>query len=105
MIQELPSEKWFCCADCHRIHEALERSVSSGFETVPCSLLNIISRKHVEKGLLFGECGNDVQWRILSGKSRFPEHLPLLSRATAIFRVSSPSIFYLAALFEGNVRD
>jgi hypothetical protein len=31
---------------------------------------------------------NDIQWRILSGKSRYPEHLPLLSRAAAIFRVS-----------------
>ncbi|KAI4340092.1 hypothetical protein MLD38_024962 [Melastoma candidum] len=85
-LSELPSEKWFCCVDCHRIHEALETSVSNGFETVPCSLLNIISRKHREKGLLFGGSGNDIQWRILSGKSRFPEHLPLLSWATAIFR-------------------
>jgi hypothetical protein len=31
---------------------------------------------------------NDIQWRILSGKSRYAEHLPLLSRAAAIFRVS-----------------
>lgn len=31
---------------------------------------------------------NDIQWRILSGKSRYPEHLPLLSRAATIFRVS-----------------
>ncbi|KAL9318272.1 hypothetical protein ACSQ67_014789 [Phaseolus vulgaris] len=29
---------------------------------------------------------DDIQWRILSGKSRYPEHLPLLSRAAAIFR-------------------
>ncbi|XP_062086323.1 uncharacterized protein LOC133792432 [Humulus lupulus] len=29
---------------------------------------------------------DDIQWRILSGKSRYPGHLPFLSRSAAIFR-------------------
>ncbi|KAE8658442.1 hypothetical protein F3Y22_tig00116971pilonHSYRG00486 [Hibiscus syriacus] len=56
-LKEIPKNKWFCCDDCNRIHGALQSTVSSG-----------------------------VEWRILSGKSRYPEHLPLLSSAAAIFR-------------------
>lgn len=67
---------------------ALQNSVSHGTETVPASLFNIINNKHVEKGLFIDGDANDVQWRIMSGKSRYPEHLPLLSTATSIFRVS-----------------
>ncbi|XAR68973.1 Histone acetyltransferase [Bertholletia excelsa] len=84
-LKELPKDKWFCCDDCNRIHVALKNLVLVGTEMVPISVLNTINRKHVEKGFAEG-VGNDVQWRVLSGKSRYPEHLPLLSRATAIFR-------------------
>jgi len=49
-------------------------------------LFNIINNKHVEKGLFIDGDANDVQWQIMSGKSRYPEHLPLLSTATSIFR-------------------
>ncbi|KAL7183161.1 hypothetical protein ACSBR1_041775 [Camellia fascicularis] len=41
--------------------------------------------KHVKKGFTDG-VSNDVQWQILSGRSRYPKHLPVLSRAAAIFR-------------------
>ncbi|XP_059647009.1 uncharacterized protein LOC132293506 isoform X2 [Cornus florida] len=84
-LKELPKDKWFCCADCNRIHVALQNLVFSGAEMIPTSILNKINRKHVEKGLTEGTV-NDVQWRIMSGKSRYPEHLPLLSRSAAIFR-------------------
>lgn len=87
ILQELPKDKWFCCDDCDKIHIALQKSVSAGFQTILASSLSTINRKHIEKGLIDGFT-DDVQWRILSGKSRFPEDLPLLSRATAIFRVS-----------------
>lgn len=67
---------------------ALQNSVICGAETIPASLSDIIIKKHVVKGLFIDGAANDVQWRIMSGKSRYPEHLPLLSRATSIFRVS-----------------
>lgn len=86
--QELPKDKWFCCDDCNRIYVALQNSVSAGAEIIPSSLSELIIRKHQDKGLYTSGGVNDVQWRILSGKSRYPEHLPLLSRAAAIFRVS-----------------
>ncbi|XP_075638285.1 uncharacterized protein LOC142610366 isoform X2 [Castanea sativa] len=85
-LEELPKDKWFCCDDCDKIHVALQNSVSHGTETVPASLFNIISNKHVDKGLFIDGDANDVQWQIMSGKSRYPEHLPLLSTATSIFR-------------------
>lgn len=65
----------------------LQSSVSTGAQLIPTSLSDIISRKHKEKGLFIDGVANCIQWRILSGKSRYPEHLPLLSRAAAIFRV------------------
>lgn len=62
---------------------------------IPASVSNAMNRKHVEKGFA-DVSANDVQWRILSGKSRYPEHLPLLSRAAAIFRVS---LGFITALY------
>lgn len=67
---------------------ALQNSVSAGADIIPSSLSELIIRKHEERGLCTYGGMNDIQWRILSGKSRYPEHLPLLSRAAAIFRVS-----------------
>ncbi|KAF3454212.1 hypothetical protein FNV43_RR04659 [Rhamnella rubrinervis] len=85
-LKELPKDKWFCCDDCRRINMALQNSVSIGAEIVPSSLSCAIIRKHADKGLFIDGVMGDVQWRILSGKSRYPEHLPFLSRSAAIFR-------------------
>ncbi|CAL5334915.1 unnamed protein product [Camellia sinensis] len=84
-LKELPRDKWFCCDDCNRIHVALQNLVLVGAEMIPASVSYAIHRKHVEKGFTNG-VSNDVQWWILSGKSRYPEHLPILSRAATIFR-------------------
>ncbi|KAJ8754160.1 hypothetical protein K2173_002059 [Erythroxylum novogranatense] len=83
-LKEVPREDWFCSDDCNRIHEALHESVNSGVQTIPPQLLDIINRKHSERGLLFDEVAGDIQWRILMGKSRIRRDL--LSAATAIFR-------------------
>lgn len=83
-LKELPKDKWFCCDDCNKIHVALQNLVYTGAELVPASLLSTVNRKLIDKG--YTDVVNDVQWRILSGKSRYPEHLPYLSRAAAIFR-------------------
>lgn len=65
----------------------LKNFVSNGAEGIPASVSAVISKKHIEKGL--GDVApSDIQWRIFNGKSRYPEHLPFLSRAAAIFRVS-----------------
>ncbi|KAK8467815.1 hypothetical protein PHAVU_007G157900 [Phaseolus vulgaris] len=85
-LEELPKDKWFCCSDCNRIYVALQNSVTAGADIIPASLSELIIRKHEEKGLCSYGSQDDIQWRILSGKSRYPEHLPLLSRAAAIFR-------------------
>ncbi|XP_019428224.1 PREDICTED: uncharacterized protein LOC109336216 isoform X3 [Lupinus angustifolius] len=85
-LEELPKDKWFCCDDCNRIYVALQNSVSAGADIIPTSLSELIIKKHEERGLCSYEGMNGIQWRILSGKSRYPEHLPLLSRAAAIFR-------------------
>ncbi|KAL7261962.1 hypothetical protein ACSBR1_000371 [Camellia fascicularis] len=52
---------------------------------IPASMSYAIHRKHVEQGFTDG-VSNDVQWRILSGKSHYPEHLPVLSSAAVIFQ-------------------
>ena len=81
---------------------ALQNLVLVGAEMIPASISNKISRKHAEKGFT-GEDANYVQWRILSGKSRYPGHLPLLSRAAAIFRVRfSFRVVLLSLLFCQN---
>ncbi|VFQ85155.1 unnamed protein product [Cuscuta campestris] len=84
-LKELPTEKWFCCCECNTIYLALQNCVMKGSEAVNPSVSATITKKHLERGLSDGDT-NDIQWRILSGKSRYAEHLPLLSKAAAIFR-------------------
>ncbi|KAF8110618.1 hypothetical protein N665_0081s0048 [Sinapis alba] len=84
-LKEIPQEKWFCCNGCSRIHTAVQSSVSCGPQIISAPLSDMIRRKDREKGIIT-EDGDTVEWRILSGKSRYPEHLPLLSRAAVIFR-------------------
>ncbi|KAL2933948.1 Increased DNA methylation 1 [Bienertia sinuspersici] len=84
-LKELPKDKWFCCNDCDRIYAALRDLVVRGSELIPSCESIKINRKLLGKG--FSEvAGNDIQWRLLSGKCRRPEHLPLLSKAVSIFR-------------------
>ncbi|EYU41695.1 hypothetical protein MIMGU_mgv1a000809mg [Erythranthe guttata] len=84
-LKELPKEKWFCCHDCNKIFSALQNLTSSGPEVIPAPVSDALHRKLAAIGL-DEESHNEIRWHILSGKSRFPEHLLLLSRAAAIFR-------------------
>ncbi|XP_016669725.2 increased DNA methylation 1 isoform X3 [Gossypium hirsutum] len=85
-LKEVPKDKWFCCDDCKRIYGALQSSVSNGVQIIPTSFSNVIRRRHLEKGLFIDEATDCVQWCILNGKSHYPEDLPLLSSAAAIFQ-------------------
>ncbi|KAJ8899917.1 hypothetical protein K2173_019621 [Erythroxylum novogranatense] len=68
-LKEVPKDDWFCC---------------DYLQMIPSELLDIINRKHAERGLLLDEAAGDVQWRILMGKSRIRRDL--LSAATAVFQ-------------------
>lgn len=86
--QKLPEGKWFCCSDCHKIHTALEKLVVRGPEALPNSLSNVIRQKHSEKSS--SNCADlDVRWRLLSGRITSSDSRLLLSKAVAIFHVSS----------------
>lgn len=65
----------------------LQNYVLKGAEVIPAPAAAAVTKKQVQKCLM-DTATNDIQWRILSGKSRFAEHLPLLSSAAVIFRVS-----------------
>ncbi|KAI3799462.1 hypothetical protein L1987_34760 [Smallanthus sonchifolius] len=84
-LKALPSDKWFCCDHCDLIHGAIQDVVVNGATVISGSIMSTINKKHIEKGIASG-APNEIRWRMLSGKSRYPEHLPLLSRAAAIFR-------------------
>lgn len=84
-LKELPKEKWFCGDDCMKIHTGLQNKVLGGAEMIPTAALKVKNKKHLGGGFSEG-AAYDVRWQILSGKSRVPEHLPILSSATAIFR-------------------
>ncbi|XP_042041878.1 uncharacterized protein LOC121787261 isoform X1 [Salvia splendens] len=84
-LKELPEDKWFCCDDCHKIFEALRSLASGEPKLVPGAVSSALYKKHATIGLN-GMYMNEIQWCILSGKSRAPGHLMLLSRAAAIFR-------------------
>ncbi|XP_039047568.1 uncharacterized protein LOC120188123 [Hibiscus syriacus] len=82
-LREIPKGKWFCCSDCSRIHSMLQRLLTCGAEKLPDSLLNVIRKKYVEKGL-DADINIDVRWRLLSGRFTSETRL-LLSQAVGIF--------------------
>ncbi|XP_048142035.1 uncharacterized protein LOC115735048 isoform X2 [Rhodamnia argentea] len=83
-LKELPKGKWFCCTDCSRIHSTLQDLLVRGEEKLQDSLLNILKKKHEEKGL--GTVNNyDARWRLLSGSFACSESRRLLSEAVSIF--------------------
>nr|XP_043631499.1 uncharacterized protein LOC122602951 [Erigeron canadensis] len=84
-LKALPSDKWFCCDHCNMIHGAIQDVVVNGAAVISGSLMSLINKKHIEKRVT-GGAPTEIRFRMLSGRSRYPEHLPLLSRAAAIFR-------------------
>ncbi|XP_022742168.1 uncharacterized protein LOC111293619 isoform X2 [Durio zibethinus] len=83
-LREIPRGKWFCCSDCSRIHSTLWTLLIRGAEKLPEFFLDIVKKKHVEKGL-DANINIDVRWRLLSGKFASPETRLLLSQAVGIF--------------------
>ncbi|XP_068341219.1 uncharacterized protein [Pyrus communis] len=83
-LKELPKGKWFCCADCSRIHSILQRLLTRGAEKLPDSHLDVIKKKMEANGLETVS-GFDVRWRLISGKIASQECRFLLSKAVAIF--------------------
>ena len=80
--------KWFCCTDCNNIHTTLQKLLVSGAEKLPDSGLDVLKKKHVEKGLDIS-IGFDVSWRLINGKIASPDSRVLLSKVVAIFHVST----------------
>ncbi|GFQ00943.1 chromodomain-helicase-DNA-binding protein 4 [Phtheirospermum japonicum] len=85
-LKELPKDKWFCRDECHKIFETLQNLACSRPEIIPASVSTTLYEKHAKLGINNMSSKDEIQWCILSGKSRFPEHILLLSRAAAIFR-------------------
>ncbi|XVE61612.1 hypothetical protein DITRI_Ditri06bG0054300 [Diplodiscus trichospermus] len=83
-LREIPRGKWFCCSDCSRIHSSLQKLLIRGAEKLPDSLLDVIKKKYMEKGI-DADINIDVRWRLLSGKFTSPETRLLLSQAVGIF--------------------
>ncbi|XP_077220691.1 uncharacterized protein LOC143854550 [Tasmannia lanceolata] len=83
-LKELPKGKWFCCADCSRIHAALQKLVFRESEKLPSSLSDVIKIKHKEKDSE-NDSDLDVRWRVLSGKHDSSDSRLLLSKAVTLF--------------------
>ena len=103
MLQELPKGHWFCCADCNRIHSALEKLVVHGEERLLESSLNVIKKK-VEEKCAETECSDiDVRWRLLNYKiNPYVDTAELLSEALAILHVSNCSCYVRKYLLVHN---
>ncbi|KAK8697771.1 hypothetical protein V6N13_113908 [Hibiscus sabdariffa] len=84
-LKELPEGKWFCCADCNRIHTALQKLIVRGEEKIPDSSLHVVRKKHAESSLE-SKAKLDIRWRVLSGKMTSSDDTRVtLSKAVAIF--------------------
>ncbi|GMI88972.1 hypothetical protein like AT2G27980 [Hibiscus trionum] len=84
-LKELPKGKWFCCADCNKIHTALQKLIVRGEEKIPDSSLHVVRKKHAESSLE-SKAKLDIRWRVLSGKMTSSDDTRVtLSKAVAIF--------------------
>lgn len=86
VLQELPNGKWFCSANCKRIHSTLQNLLYAGEEKLLDSSLDIIKNKLVGNSLV-ANSDVDVSWRLLNGKVTSRETRVLLSQAVSIFHV------------------
>ncbi|OAY81113.1 uncharacterized protein LOC109726993 isoform X1 [Ananas comosus] len=86
-LKELPEGEWFCCANCSRIHAALQDFLLQGAEALPSVDADVIKKKYDEKGLT-KDADTDIRWRLLSGRDASADTKLLLSRAVAIFHES-----------------
>ncbi|XP_038991936.1 uncharacterized protein LOC120115253 [Hibiscus syriacus] len=50
-LKELLKGNRFCCADCDRIHTALQKLIVRGEEKLPDSSLHVVRKKHAESSL------------------------------------------------------
>ncbi|OIW15789.1 hypothetical protein TanjilG_04324 [Lupinus angustifolius] len=111
--QELPEGNWFCGTSCNQIHSTLMSLVVGEKNLpVPDSLLNLIKKKHEEKGVET-EVGLDIKWRVMNWKlAASDETRKLLSKAVAIFHErfdpivdsSSGRDFIPAMLYGRNIK-
>ncbi|KAE8711386.1 cyclin-dependent kinases regulatory subunit 1-like [Hibiscus syriacus] len=84
-LKELPKGKWFCCAECNRIHTSLQKLIVRGDENIPDSSLHVVRKKHAESSLE-SKAKLDIRWRVLSGKMASSDDTRVtLSKAVAIF--------------------
>ncbi|CAL0332313.1 unnamed protein product [Lupinus luteus] len=112
-LEELPEGNWFCGTSCNQIHSTLMNLVVGEKNLpVPDSLLNLIKKKHEEKGKET-EVGLDIKWRVLNWKlAASDETRKLLSKAVAIFHErfdpivdsSSGRDFIPAMLYGRNIK-
>ncbi|KAF5751582.1 putative protein binding protein [Tripterygium wilfordii] len=104
-LKELPEGNWFCCANCNRIHSALQKLVVHGEEKLPESSLNAIKKKHEENGSE-SMADLDIRWRVLSGKMfTSTETRVLLNEAIAIFHERFDPIIDPSIKSDKSTRD
>ncbi|KAF1859606.1 hypothetical protein Lal_00010190 [Lupinus albus] len=113
-LEELPEGNWFCGTSCNQIHSTLMNLVVGEKDLpVPDSLLNLIKKKHEEKGKETEGGGLDIKWRVLNWKlAASDETRKLLSKAVAIFHErfdpivdsSSGRDFIPAMLYGRNIK-
>ncbi|XP_039130590.1 uncharacterized protein LOC120266985 isoform X2 [Dioscorea cayenensis subsp. rotundata] len=82
-LKDIPLSKWFCSAECDRIHVALERFVLKGPLAVPWSLITMMKSKTRDIGLA-NETRDEVQWQLLNGQ-HIPVSEKLFVKAISIF--------------------
>jgi len=71
-------------------YSALQNLLACGEEKIQDSLLDVIKKKHEDK-VPHMVSDFDVRWRVLNGKIASRETRMLLSKAVAIFHVSTIS--------------
>ena len=90
----------FAAQKCSNIYSALENRVAVGDTELSDPLMDMIKKKHEEKGSQsFGDLGDlNIRWRLLCERTAADETRILLSNVVAIFHVTRVFFYYFTTL-------
>lgn len=92
-LKELPVGDWLCSSDCEIVHSTLKSLVENGEQKLPVHLIDIVKKKHMEKGLSVDNL--DIRWRVFNRRmSCLDEIRSQLSKAVSVFHEQFDPICY-----------
>ncbi|XP_051148663.1 increased DNA methylation 1-like [Andrographis paniculata] len=91
-LRALPEHKWFCGAQCKKIHSTLQTFVAKGDLELPETVGKILKKKFKGKASKPSQTYSNMKWRILKPNSNSEDNGALLTRVKTILEEQFPEL-------------